>query len=68
MAIVTFDNDPVAGMHGRLSGMPGYYVRKWKGLYIVQRCPNRSKHKKTKGEALNQRCFAARYAGTNKKR
>ena len=53
---------PIEALRGKLR-QDGYYFRLYKGEQIVQRCPDRSKHKKTEAEAANQRQFAARYAG-----
>lgn len=53
---------PIEALRGKLR-QDGYYFRLYKGEQIVQRCPDRSKHKKTEAEAANQRRFAARYAG-----
>lgn len=45
----------------------GYYFRLYKGMQIVQRCPNRSGHKKTEAEAANQRHFATTWGKRYKK-
>lgn len=45
----------------------GYYFRLYKGMQIVQRCPNRSGHKKTEAEAENQHCFATTWGKRYKK-
>jgi len=56
---------PIDSLRGKLEN-DGYYFRMYKGMQIVQRCPDRSKHVKTEAEAANQRMFAARYAGKHK--
>ena len=55
---------PIDALRGKLRE-DGYYFRMYKGVQIVQRCPDRSKqkHKKTIAEAANQKRFAQRYAG-----
>ena len=53
---------PIDALRGKLRE-DGYYFRMYKGVQIVQRCPNRSKHKKTIAEGANQKRFAQRYAG-----
>lgn len=58
---------PIDALRGKLRE-DGYYFRMYKGVQIVQRCPDRSKHKKTIAEAANQHRFAARYAGPRKNR
>lgn len=55
---------PIDNLRGKLEN-DGYYFRMYKGKQIVQRCPDRSKHKKTAAEAANQKRFAARYAGSH---
>ena len=40
-----------------------YYFRMYKGIQIVQRCPDRSRHVKTAAEKANQQRFARQYAG-----
>ena len=52
---------PIDALRGK-QREDGYYFRMYKGVQIVQRCPDRSKHKKTAAEAANQKRFAARYA------
>lgn len=56
---------PIDALRGKLRE-DGYYFRMYKGVQIVQRCPDRSKHKKTEAEAANQKRFAARYASPRK--
>lgn len=53
---------PIDGLRGKLR-QDGYYFRKYRGQQIVQKCPNRSGHKKTEAERANQERFAAKYAG-----
>lgn len=53
---------PIDALRGKLRE-DGYYFRMYKGVQIVQRCPDRSKHRKTAAEEANQRRFAAQYAG-----
>lgn len=53
---------PIDALRGKLRE-DGYYFRMYKGVQIVQRCPNRSGHIKTEAEKANQRRFAAQYAG-----
>lgn len=53
---------PIDNLRGKLEN-DGYYFRMYKGVQIVQRCPDRSKHVKTEAEAANQKRFAAKYAG-----
>ena len=53
---------PIDELRGKLRE-DGYYFRMYKGVQIVQRCPDQSKHKKTIAEAANQKRFAQRYAG-----
>lgn len=53
---------PIDALRGKLENN-GYYFRMYKGVQIVQRCPDRSKHVKTEAEAVNQKRFAAKYAG-----
>lgn len=50
---------PIDALRGKLRE-DGYYFRMYKGVQIVQRCPDRSKHKKTVGELENQERFARR--------
>ena len=57
---------PIDALRGKLENN-GYYFRMYKGVQIVQRCPDRSKHVKTKAEAANQKRFAAKYAGKRNK-
>ena len=40
-----------------------YYFRMYKGMQIVQRCPDRSGHIKTEAEKANQQRFVRQYAG-----
>lgn len=56
---------PIEWLKGKLR-KDGYYFRLYKGEQIVQRCPDRSKHKKTEAEAANQRRFAQQYAGAHR--
>ena len=56
---------PIDNLRGKLEN-DGYYFRMYKGVQIVQRCPDRSKHVKTEAEAANQKRFAAKYAGKHK--
>lgn len=58
---------PIDALRGKLRE-DGYYFRMYKGIQIIQRCPDRSKHRKTAAEAANQKRFAARYAGPRKNR
>ena len=51
---------PVEALRGKL-GEDGFYFRLYKGVQIVQRCPDRTGHVKTPAEAENQRRFAERY-------
>ena len=51
---------PIETLRGALR-KDGYYFRLYRGVQIVQRCPNRSGHTKTAAEAANQRKFAAKY-------
>ena len=51
---------PIETLRGQLR-KDGYYFRMYKGKQIVQRCPNRSGHVKTKGEAENQQRFIEKY-------
>jgi len=48
---------PIEWLKGRLR-QDGYYFRMYRGQQIVQRCPDRTGHVKTAGEAANQRRFA----------
>ena len=57
---------PIDSLTGKLR-QDGFYFRKYRGQQIVQKCPDRSKHVKTEGEAANQRRFAAKYAGKRKR-
>ncbi len=57
---------PIDNLRGKLENN-GYYFRMYKGVQIVQRCPDRSKHVKTEAEAANQKRFAAKYAGKRKR-
>lgn len=57
---------PIDNLRGKLEDN-GYYFRMYKGVQIVQRCPDRSKHVKTEAEAANQKRFAAKYAGKRNK-
>lgn len=57
---------PIDALRGKLENN-GYYFRMYKGVQIVQRCPDRSKHIKTEAEAANQKRFAAKYAGKRNK-
>lgn len=57
---------PIDALRGKLENN-GYYFRMYKGVQIVQRCPDRSKHVKTEAEAANQKRFAAKYAGKRNK-
>ena len=57
---------PIDCLRGKLEN-DGYYFRTYKGVQIVQRCPDRSKHVKTEAEAANQKRFAAKYAGKRNK-
>lgn len=57
---------PIDALRGKLENN-GYYFRVYKGVQIVQRCPDRSKHVKTEAEAANQKRFAAKYAGKRNK-
>ena len=57
---------PIDALRGKLENN-GYYFRMYKGVQIVQRCPDRSKHVKTEAEAANQKRFAAKYAGKHSK-
>ena len=50
---------PIDALRGKLRE-DGYYFRMYKGVQIVQRCPDRSKHKKTIAELENQERFAKR--------
>ena len=52
---------PIEWLKGKLR-KDGYYFRLYKGVQIVQRCPDRSKHVKTETERENQQQFARRYA------
>lgn len=52
---------PIESLRGKLRN-DGYYFRKYRDQQIVQKCPDRSKHIKTEGEAANQRRFAEQYA------
>ena len=58
---------PIDALRGKLRE-DGYYFRMYKGVQIVQRCPDRSKHRKTAVEEANQRRFAAQYAGSNRRK
>lgn len=57
---------PIDNLRGKLEN-DRYYFRLYKGVQIVQRCPDRSKHVKTEAEAANQKRFAAKYAGKRNK-
>ena len=57
---------PIDALRGKLRE-DGYYFRMYKGVQIVQRCPDRSK-RKTAAEEANQRRFAAQYAGSNRRK
>lgn len=57
---------PIDNLRGKLEN-DGYYFRMYKGVQIVQRCPDRSKHVKTETEAANQKRFAAKYASKRNK-
>jgi hypothetical protein len=57
---------PIDALRGKLQ-QDGYYFRMYKGKQIVQRCPNRSGHKKTVDEAANQRRFAQTWGQRYKK-
>ena len=56
---------PIDGLKGKLRE-DGFYFRKYRGQQIGQKCPDRSGHVKTDGEAANQRRFAATYAGKHR--
>lgn len=58
---------PIEWLKGKLQ-KDGYYFRLYKGMQIVQRCPDRSKHVKTDAEKANQQQFARQYAGKHKQR
>ena len=51
---------PIETLRGQLR-KDGYYFRMYRGKQIVQRCPNRSGHIKTKSEKANQERFAEQY-------
>ena len=53
---------PIDSLRGKLQ-KDGYYFRLYKGMQIVQRCPDRSRHVKTEKEKANQQRFARLYAG-----
>jgi hypothetical protein len=52
---------PIDILKGKIN-KNGYYFRMYKGVQIVQRCPDRSKHVKTEAEKANQRRFANEFA------
>ncbi len=54
--------EPVETIKGTLQ-KGKYYFRLYKGMQIVQRCPDRHRHQKTEGERTNQQRFARQYAG-----
>ena len=56
---------PIDTLRGQLR-KDGYYFRMYKGKQIVQRCPNRSGHKKTDNERENQERFIERYRKSKK--
>ena len=56
---------PIDNLRGTLE-KNGYYFRLYKGVQIVQRCPNRSGHIKTEAEKANQQRFARQFAGKKK--
>lgn len=56
---------PIDNLRGKLEN-DGYYFRMYKGMQIVQRCPDRSKHVKTEAEKANQERFAKQFAKKNK--
>ena len=53
---VTFQS-PVAGLIGKLEYNGKFYIRKIRGKYILQRCPNRQIHIATPTERANQQQF-----------
>ena len=53
---------PIDNLKGKLR-QDGFYFRMYRGQQIVQKCPDRSQHRKTPNEAANQQRFAERYAG-----
>ena len=57
---------PIDTLKGTLR-RDGYYFRLYRGVQIVQRCPNRSGHKKTEAEKANQKKFAATWGKRYKK-
>ena len=60
--------DPIAGVHGKLSGESNTYIRKVNGKFITQRCPDRSNHVASEAEAANRRAFGAKYGTARKKK
>jgi len=57
--------DPILSIQGNIS--KGYYCRLCNGKNVIQRRPDRSNHVRTPREAANQKRFAERFAGKNKK-
>lgn len=54
---------PIDSISGKLYGKDSFYFRKSRnGKIYACRCPDRSKHIKTKAEAENQLRFAQQYA------
>lgn len=50
---------PIECLRGCLCRRDGYYFRMYRCQQIVQRCPNRKRHKRTPAEIANQKRFAA---------
>jgi len=57
---------PIEWLKGKLKN-DGYYFRMYRGQQVVQKCPDRSKHIKTPGEAANQQRFAATWGKRHQK-
>ena len=51
---------PIDSLRGMLR-KDGYYFRLYRGMQVVQRCPNRKGHVKTAGELANQQRFIEQY-------
>lgn len=57
---------PIDSLRGCLR-KDGYYFRLYRGVQLVQRCPNRKRHERTLAEIANQRHFAMVTREVNKR-
>ena len=57
---------PIDVLRGKLNN-DGYYFRKYRGLQVVQRCPNRTYHERTFAEIANQKRFSIIASEVNKR-